>query len=328
MTEAKVSVIVPVYNTEEYLERCLRSLLRQSLREIEIIAIDDGSTDRSRQILDKYAARYPEKIRLLSQPNSGQAVARNRGLAHCRGTYVGFLDSDDYADPDMFRKLYEAALREGADYVACGYADTAERDGRRIVLSRYVSSRTAHTPKELFIDALVPPYIHLYRRQVLKEAKARFTEGAIYEDIAFYMQVIPYIHVLAEVPEALVFRLRREGSTMATISPERVRQIFPVLLHVLSFYRENGFYEEFREGVDYMCVRILACSSLRRVSQVSGRRERAALIGETLAFIERWFPDFRRNRLVRKGVRHLYLRTFCRFTANLYVFFHRLLGDR
>ena len=321
--EPKVSVIVPVYNTEAYLEKCLQSLLGQTLEELEIIAIDDGSTDGSLGILRKYETRFPERLRVLTQENSGQAVARNRGLWVSRGEYIGFLDSDDFARREMFQKLYEAAREADADYVACGYMDTAMKNGRRVVRERYVASRTARTQRDMFLGALVPPYLHLYRASVLRKAKAAFTEGVIYEDTSFYMKLIPYLHTLAEVPEALVVRLRREGSTMATISLDRVRQIFPVLADVVDFYRENGFWEEFHEGVEYMCVRILACSSLRRAAGLRSSRERAAFVGETMDFLAKYVPNFKKNLLIRKGVKHLYLRTFCKCTAYLYMLPYR-----
>lgn len=324
MGSPKVSVIVPVYNTERYLRRCLRSLVGQTLDDIEIICIDDGSEDDSLRILRGYEKKYPSKIRVLAQEkNRGQAAARNRGLLAASGRYVGFLDSDDFARPEMFRRLYEAAEAAGADYVACGYTDTAETDGKLIVLDRYVASRPARTQKDLFFGALVSPFLHLYRREVLLSASVLFTENHIYEDTAFYINLIPYIHTIAEVPEALACRLRRENSTTTTISPERVRHIFPVLDEVVDFYRERGFWEEFHLEVEYMCVRILACSSLRRAAHLGSGRERRAFAAETMAFIESRFPDFRENPYLRDGGKHLYLRTLSEQSANAYITLNR-----
>ena len=332
MVKPKVSVIVPVYNTEPYLERCLRSLLRQTLKELEIIAIDDCSTDGSPAVLRKYAERFPGRIRVLTQEeNRGQAAARNRGLRAARGEYVGFLDSDDFARPEMFRELYEAGEAAGADYVACGYTDTAEKDGRLIVLKRYVASRPAREQKDLFFGALVSPFLHLYRREVLQAAGVLFTENRIYEDTAFYINLIPYIRTIAEVPKALACRLRRPNSTTTTITLQRIRNIFPVLDEVIDFYRERGFWDEFRRETEYMCVRILACSSLRRAARLPDRRERRGFAAETLAFIESRFPDFRGNPYIRNGGKHLYLRTLTTRSANAYIAFYRgrgLLGKQ
>ena len=327
MTDPKVSVIVPVYNTERYLRRCLDSLLHQTLAELEIVAIDDGSTDGSPKILRSYAARYPGKIQVLTkEQNNGQAGARNLGLRAARGSYIGFLDSDDFAKPEMYQKLFEAAEAADADYAACGYTDTAEEGGRLIVLSRSVASRPSRTQKDLFFGALVSPFLHLYRREILQTAGVFFTENHIYEDTAFYINLIPYIHRIAEVPEALACRVRRANSTTATISLERIRHIFPVLDEVIDFYRDRGFWDEFRAEVEYMCVRILACSSLRRAARLPRGYERRLFVRDTLTFIESRFPDFRKNPYIRNGGKHLYLQMLSEGTANAYVAAYRVRG--
>ena len=102
----KVSIIVPVYNVEKYLERCLDSLINQTLTNIEIVCINDGSTDNSGKILDDYAAK-DNRIKVIHQNNAGQAVARNNGLKIANGNYINFVDSDDWVDLDFIEKLYK-----------------------------------------------------------------------------------------------------------------------------------------------------------------------------------------------------------------------------
>ncbi len=114
-----ISVIVPVYNVEPYLAGCLDSILSQTYRDLEILLIDDGSTDRGGTICDEYAAKDP-RIRVFHTENRGLSAARNRGLDEAKGEYVGFVDSDDRIDPDMFEYLLEAAERTGADVTECG----------------------------------------------------------------------------------------------------------------------------------------------------------------------------------------------------------------
>ena len=116
----KVSVIVPVYNTEQYLRKCLNSLLIQTLDGVEIIAVNDGSTDGSAEILNQLQLENPGRMKVFHEKNSGQAVARNLALEHCSGEYIAFLDSDDWVNPDKFQILYEKAKETDADYVACG----------------------------------------------------------------------------------------------------------------------------------------------------------------------------------------------------------------
>lgn len=112
-----VSIIVPVYNTARYLEQCLSSLCNQTLRNIEILCVNDGSTDASEAIIREFCARDP-RVRLVNQPNAGAYAARKNGIRHARGEYIGFVDSDDYVDHDFYERLYAAACREQAELVA------------------------------------------------------------------------------------------------------------------------------------------------------------------------------------------------------------------
>ena len=106
----KVSVIIPVYNTEQYLNKCLDSLVNQTLKDIEIILINDGSTDNSQNIIDEYSAKYPDKIKSFIKENGGQATARNLGITKATGEYIGFVDSDDWIELNMYEELYNKAL--------------------------------------------------------------------------------------------------------------------------------------------------------------------------------------------------------------------------
>lgn len=116
-----ISVIVPVYNVEKYISRTIDSILSQTMRDIEIILIDDGSIDGSPEIVDDYAARYPEKIQVIHTPNRGVTCARMTGIKKAKGDYIGFVDGDDEIEPDMYELLFENAVRYQADISHCGY---------------------------------------------------------------------------------------------------------------------------------------------------------------------------------------------------------------
>ena len=115
--EVKISVIVPIYNTEKYLRKCLDSLVNQTLKDIEIILINDGSPDNSENIVSEYLERYPDKIVYHKKKNEGQGVARNLGIKMAKGDFVSFVDSDDYVDVTIFEKLYKKAVESGASLV-------------------------------------------------------------------------------------------------------------------------------------------------------------------------------------------------------------------
>lgn len=170
-----VSVIVPVYNTEKYLEECIRSLTEQTLFSLELIFVDDGSTDASPKILERYRARDPEHIRVITQKNAGQGKARNVGLAAATGEYVGFVDSDDYVDRRMYAAMYTRAGSEELDLVECDF-HYLEEDGRE---------------KRSYGSAA--PWNKLIRRRLLTDNDIWFPEGYIYEDTSFYLKLRPFV---------------------------------------------------------------------------------------------------------------------------------------
>ncbi|MGE9860832.1 glycosyltransferase family 2 protein [Lachnospiraceae bacterium SGI.256] len=304
----KVSVIVPVYNTEKFLRKCIDSLLNQTLEEIEIVIVDDGSTDHSKQILEEYAQRYQDKIKLYTKANGGQASARNLALKHCSGKYIGFLDSDDYVKEEMFEKLYRKAEKEKLDYVGCGYTDFTYQDGKKIILKEYVGQKVCNSPKEMYRDSLVSPFINFYKKSVIEEAGAVFPEGMIYEDTAFFVNLIPYIKSVGYIEEALACRLRRSNSTTTLTSPAKIAQIFLVIQRIMEFYAQKGIKDEYKNEIEYFCVRILLCSSMERISRISRFTDRKKLIDETWKMIKQEFPYWKKNQYFQHTKKDLYMK--------------------
>lgn len=326
MKKPKVSVIVPVYNTEKYLEKCLDSLVNQTLHDIEIVVVDDGSTDSSPRIIDDYKGRYPDRFVVRTQKNSGQAAARNEALKLCTGEYIGFLDSDDFVKYSMFERMYNAAISSEADYVACGYTDITYDDGEVVELQHYVASKVAKTTKDLYFGALVSPFIHLYRSEIIRASNVTFPEGVIYEDTAFYLNLVPYLKKITVIEEPLAFRVRHKNSTTTTFKAEKVEQILLVVDEILKYYKENKLWNEYKDEATYFCVKVLLCSSMQRICKVSERDERKELVQKTLKYLEEKFPDYRKNPYFRKGLQNLYIRSFSNQTAGLYTSMIRLRG--
>lgn len=181
-----ISVIIPVYNIREYVDKCVRSVCAQSYGNLEIILVDDGSTDGSGEICDALASE-DGRIRVLHVENSGQGAARNRGLDLARGEYIGFVDGDDYIDRDMYAFLYDLMRSEdGAQISVCGHY--FEKDGRDVRShcrhSKIVCDRDKSI-KLLVRDRLLMNYTwdKLFQRDLLEGV--RFCEGVLFEDISF-----------------------------------------------------------------------------------------------------------------------------------------------
>lgn len=188
MNIVRISVIVPVYNVEKYLEKCLDSLVNQTLKDIEIICINDGSTDKSGEILCSYAQRYSQIV-VLNQLNKGQSAARNYGITMANGEYLGFVDSDDWVDLDYFEKLYTAAKKYECDIACAGF----KRCGKfKKSLKKSFKKEIVYTniDDKACVDNL-PEHNYIWNK-IYKHDKWNFTfaEGRYFEDIALLIKIL------------------------------------------------------------------------------------------------------------------------------------------
>ena len=205
----KVSIIVPMYGVEQYVEKCIDSLLNQTLKEIEIILVDDGSPDRSGEIADDYAKK-DNRIKVIHQKNAGLGPARNSGIQVATGEYIGFVDSDDWANCKMFDRLYEAAVKNNSDIVVSGHCDVT--NGVITKIKRHpLSGQTLHSSEEIMeirknlyghklnddvVEAFpMSVWIAIYRRELFFEHKLEFQE-ILSEDIIFNLSAYKYAKVI------------------------------------------------------------------------------------------------------------------------------------
>lgn len=307
----KVSVIIPVYNTEKYLKACLESVVHQTLQELEILLINDGSTDSSLEIMEYYQGQYPERIRVITKENGGQATARNLALPLCTGEYIGFVDSDDYIEPEMYEKMYNRALETDADYVECDYVNVRINEkGEQVRIADYGSRVREYTSrKDMFLDPMLAPWNKLYRAELLQKSGVTFPEGLIYEDTAFCLKALSFIRKFAFVPGKYVIHFYRGGSTMNQKKYQKTADIFSVLQDVILFYDSIGLRQEYCEELEYEIVKILLCSSMMRISKIPDAGLRKQFCIKTWQMIQKEFPNYKKNRYIAaKGLKNLYMR--------------------
>jgi glycosyltransferase involved in cell wall biosynthesis len=206
-----ISIIVPIYNAADYLEKCVTSLLHQTEQDLQIILVDDGSTDRSRPILETFA-RQDERIILLQQPHAGQSAARNRGLQHATGEYIAFVDADDSLEPDWCERHLQAIA--DVDYVQSGY--------KRIQDSEFSSQKTPHHRLQF-----TSPCMRLYRREAI--AAMQFTEGMIYEDVVWSVDLWLRDLRYRRIPYAGYRYTLNPRSTTSRRHPEAEQRLFAAL---------------------------------------------------------------------------------------------------
>ncbi len=218
-----VSVIIPVYNSEKYLSGCLDSVLAQTYKDIEVIAVDDGSSDGSPDLLARYAAA-DERVRVLKKNNGGASSARNMGISDASGDYVFFVDSDDNILPETIETLHADAVKNGSDLVFYDMLAVDEKTGR--------TSKTnyGHTEKyapgsgiELMRRMVANKDFHtsvvqlFYKKSFLDRTALRFEEGIIYEDYLFTCAAFCLADRVSYVPEYLYSRLYRADSVMTSV---------------------------------------------------------------------------------------------------------------
>ena len=200
----KVSVIVPFYNVEGYIEKCLETLVSQTLEDIEIILVNDGSKDNSIEIVNKFLKMYPEKLVYLEKENGGLSDARNYAINYAKGEYIAFLDSDDYIEKDMYEEMYELAKKENSDMVECNfyweYPNKIKED----------IGVTYNGKNEMLEKIRVVAWNKLIKREILKQSKVIFPKGYRYEDVEFTYKLIPYIETVSFLKKPCVHYIQRQ----------------------------------------------------------------------------------------------------------------------
>lgn len=205
----KISVIVPVYNVELYLKRCLDSIINQTLSDIEIICVNDGSTDNSVNILDEYAQK-DDRIKIVSQVNAGLSAARNTGLKYVSGEYISFIDSDDWIDLDFYEKMYQSAVETNSDIAVCGIKRVY--NGKESILWDFTEQKCSVNNEEKYLFTNCPNrnavWHKIYKTKFLLDTNILFEEGRYYEDKFWTPQILYLANQVVTVPAVYYYYFR------------------------------------------------------------------------------------------------------------------------
>lgn len=248
---AKVSVIVPVYNVELYIERCARSLFAQTLNDIEYIFVDDGSTDNSICILNKVIADYPERkdyIHIIRQTNQGVSTARNRGLENATGDFIAFCDSDDFVSLDMYENLYEKAVLCDADVVYCDFYMYCDNSNCKIYQTVFLSENKVAFMRN-YMSSFTTTWNMLTKRSLYDTYNLRFPVNIVYrEDFHLSIRLYHYAKVVKKVSLPLYY-YNRSNVTSALHQREKKLSNDELLcdLDIISFFTKEkviGLYKD------------------------------------------------------------------------------------
>lgn len=250
----KISVIVPVYNVEEYLDVCLDTIIMQTFKDFEVICVDDGTQDSSGEILDKYAL-FDKRIKVIHQENKGLSGARNTGVEAANGEYIMFVDSDDYISPLMLENLYKNVKQNKSDFVFCNLcivrSDTFQTEVWDFLDKEKFFANVHGTyfceedmPPELYFNFHVCAYAKLYRHDFIKDFK--FPQGLIFEDMPYFAQC--YLNakrISFDFNPYYFYRVLREGSIIQS-ADKRFVDIFKTQRLRRDIFKQSGKYDKYK----------------------------------------------------------------------------------
>lgn len=259
----KVSVIVPVYNVSKYIKRCMDSLVNQTLDDIEFIIINDGTKDDSEEIIKTYKS---DKIKYYKRANHGIGNTRNFGLKHANGEYIGFVDSDDYIECDMFEKLYNKAKQDNLDIVVCDfYRDNEESNTSSVdYINGFKNGNTnLKEQPDLINNINLSPWNKLYKRELIDVNSENFVETLKYEDAPFVIRMLDKAKMIGKIDKPLYHYMIHKNSE-TTIMDKRVFDMFEIYNII---YNEHKDKEYLKDSLEYLFVCGLSNYNLQQRNQ-------------------------------------------------------------
>ncbi len=312
----KVSVIVPVYNVYEYIDKCLDSLVHQTLKDMEIIVVNDGSPDDSESIIKKYEKKY-KSIKYVVKKNGGLSDARNFGLKYATGKYISFVDSDDYLELDGLEKMYNKAKEKDYDMVVSDI-DYIYPDKSLRVSSSVIEDKSL---KENMITIFPAVCNKIFKRELF-DYNIRFKKDIWFEDVEFLYRLYPYIKSIGVINDSYYQYVQREGSQTNVIN----RKLYDYIDNfngIIDFYKEKKFYDEYKLELEYVYVRYIYATFVKRAAAYP-KDDYNEAVDTAIKNVKEHFPNYKKNKYFKKSLKGLYLRMFNKKISKLiYKIYHK-----
>ena len=288
------SVVIPVYNVKEYLEKCIDSVLAQTSDDTEIILVDDGSTDgESDQICDRYAETNPDQIRVIHQENGGLGAARNTGIECATGKYLLFLDSDDYFLPGLLDRMRELLAQNACDIVDFGFV--VDQDGE--VKETHAGEIGVQEPFTLYehpemLLVLPAAWRRLYSRELFLRSGIRYPSRVWYEDIRTTLKLFAEASSIISIPEAYYGYVVREGSITRNKNVSRNAEILDAFDDLKAWFSSNGLWDAYYHEFSKLAVDHILLAGSVRVLRTDPKSE---LLEVFQQYMQKNFPDYLEN---------------------------------
>lgn len=342
MNTIAASIIVPCYKVEKYLPRCLDSLINQTLENIEIICINDGSPDHCIDILIDYKNKYPNKIIVIDKDNEGVWRGRFDAIAIAQGEYIGFVDSDDYVEPEFAERLYCTAISNNADISVCGFNRIDVESGKILnteMTERRLPFEVKRNPERL-LELNGAPWNKFFRAEIMKSLHDFKEPPRIFDDMIMHLLAYPSVKKVAFSPHALVNYIIRNDSIMTTIDKSKIDSTYKAMLEVKEVYRVTA-NKQLCELLDAAAFLHLGISLMFRISYDKSANLKQEL-RRNRQYLDDNFPTWNTDKIISAvnaekdgGVlkkanlaRNIYRSSFMEFALRVYRFMiHRLNKD-
>ena len=324
----KLSLIVPVYNVEKYLDKCLSSLVNQTLKDIEIIVVNDGSPDNSQSIIDKYVKKYPNIVFSYKKKNGGLSSARNYGIKKAKGEYIGFVDSDDYVDLNLFESMYNEAKKENADVVGCQVKfDYKDRSNYNEINKTIFNKSIVESPDILLeIKSYAPNKI--YKRDFWNNNKFEFP-NQFFEDSALIYNVLVSANKVCCIFDAFYHYNRTNETSITRIVDNRMYDIFKSCDSILNYYKNNNSYEIIKDKVDYICIKHIIYR-IKTYINANETKKLKEFINYSHNYLDKNIPNWRKSNLNSSSdSKSIHNRLYCfifknNVILNVYIFLRKI----
>jgi glycosyltransferase involved in cell wall biosynthesis len=302
----ELSIIVPFYNTEKYFHQCLKSLYEECCADsrIEIILVDDGSSDKSVSIANEYLSKIPNQMYLISQKNQGQSIATNNAILKAKGTHISFIDSDDWIDKGMFSRMLNIALRDNVDMVICDFKKVF-LNGRTKIYQYLQPSQEIINPqkyKRAIFECGFSPWNKLVKKSLFEKNHLYFPKDIMYQDLFLFVLLISKIDSIINIGVPY-YNYRIRNDSLIHSWNKNVYDIFKVI-EMLQIQLDSSYYEE----LEYLAVNEICFISFARYIQYDTEEFKYYFIS-SVDFILKRFPYWKENKYLKeKSILHtLYL---------------------
>lgn len=289
-----ISIIIPVYNVETWLPRSVEAILANDTADCEVLLIDDGSSDGSPALCERYAAEHPDLIRAIHQKNAGPGAARNTGIAAAKGDWFLFVDSDDRLAPNALSRLREVAAEGEADVISFQFFKESVEGQSWEEWSGPMQSLERFSLREQPAFLLTQPscWLRLWKRSVFEDNGISFPNVVWYEDVRTVTKLLAKAKKIVNLPDHLYYYLDRPGSIMNSSQLPRNRDILPAFADILDWFEAEGLTKAYYDELCALTVQHVLLAASVRVARIDPKSE---ILEELRAFTEKRFPDWKKN---------------------------------